>query len=181
MQGMEHNRQLTADATVQASIQTLLDTLNTEIDTTRKAIKQQINNNPDLKRQATLLTSIPGIGPATTASLLALLGDVQRFATKKHATSFVGLCPAERQSGQYRRQTRLSKTGDRLLRKALYMPALVAWKHNPAIRALCERLKAKGKNGKAIVCAAMRKLLCMAYGVLKSGLPYDLKKALAMR
>ncbi len=181
MQGMEHNRQLTADATVQASIQTLLDTLSTEITATRQAIARHIDTDPTLKQQAALLISIPGIGPATTASLLALLGNVQRFATKKHATSFVGLCPAERQSGQYRGQTRLSKTGDRLWRKSLYMPALVAGKHNPAIRALCERLKAKGKNGKAIVCAAMRKLLCMAYGVLKSGLPYDLEKALALR
>lgn len=179
MQGMEHNRQLTADATVQKSIQTLLDTLSTEIDTTRQSIKQQIKDDPGLKQQAALLISIPGIGPATTAALLALLGNVARFETKKHATSFVGLCPAERQSGQYRGQTRLSRTGDRLLRKALYLPAIVAWKHNPAIRAFCERLKAKGKNGKTIVCAAMRKLLCMAYGVLKSGMPYDLKKAFA--
>lgn len=92
MQGIEHNQQLTADMTVPASIQTLLNTLNVEIAATRQAIAQHIKDDPDLKQQATLLTSIPGIGPTTTAALLALLGDVQRFATKKQVTSFVGLC-----------------------------------------------------------------------------------------
>jgi len=53
------------------------------------------------------------------------------------------------------------------------MPALCAWTHNPAIRVFCERLKANGKNGKAIVCAAMRKLIHIAFGVIKSGKPFD--------
>jgi transposase len=65
------------------------------------------------------------------------------------------------------------------LRKALYMPALVAWRHNPVIKAFCERLSSQGKNGKLIVCAAMRKLLVLAYGVLKSGQPFDPNYALA--
>ena len=53
------------------------------------------------------------------------------------------------------------------------MPAMTAWQHNPLIHEFCERLKANGKNGKAIVCAAMRKLLHIAFGVLKSGKPFD--------
>jgi len=73
----------------------------------------------------------------------------------------------------------LSKTGDALLRKALYLPAVVAGQHNPIVRAFCERLKAKGKADKVIVCAARRKLLTLAYGVLKSGCPFDPKLALA--
>jgi transposase len=59
------------------------------------------------------------------------------------------------------------------------MPALVAWRHNPLIRTFCERLKTQGKNGKLVVCAAMRKLLTLAYGVLKSGQPFDPNFALA--
>ncbi len=62
---------------------------------------------------------------------------------------------------------------------ALYLPALVAWQHNPAIRVQCERLKASGKNGKFIVCAAMRKLIYPAFAILKSGKPFDPNFSLA--
>ncbi len=82
-------------------------------------------------------------------------------------------CSALRQSGQWSGKTHIAKNGDSALRKALYMPALSAWRHNPFIREFCERLKANGKNGKAIACAAMRKLIHIAFGVLKSGKPFD--------
>ncbi|MFO1430488.1 MAG: transposase [Candidatus Competibacteraceae bacterium] len=86
---------------------------------------------------------------------------------------------ARRQSGKYQGQTRLSNLGDGLLRKALYCPAIVASRYNPLLRAFCARLKAKGKPGKVIVCAVMRKLLTLAYGVLKSGCPFDPEWVLA--
>lgn len=79
---------------------------------------------------------------------------------------------ALRQSGQWAGKTHIAKNGDAALRKALYMPALVAWQHNPPIRTFCQRLKANGKNGKAIVCAAMRKLIHLAFAILKSGQPF---------
>ncbi|TAL45893.1 MAG: hypothetical protein EPN89_11525 [Methylovulum sp.] len=53
------------------------------------------------------------------------------------------------------------------------MPALVAWRHNPVIRAFCERLKANGKNGKAVACAAMRKLVHIDFAILKNNKPFD--------
>lgn len=71
--------------------------------------------------------------------------------------------------------------GNPLLRKALYMPTVVARTYNPAIRAFCEHLKAQGKNGKLITCAAMRKLLHLAFAILKSGKPFDPKYGLARR
>jgi transposase len=89
------------------------------------------------------------------------------------------LNPHLRESGQWKGQTRLSKIGEPLFRKILYMPALVAWRHNPVIKAFCERLKANGKNGKVVACAAMRKLVHLAFGVLRSGKPFDPKLALA--
>lgn len=69
--------------------------------------------------------------------------------------------------------THIAKIGDPILRKALYMHALSAWIHNPVIRTFCLHLKANGKNGKAIVCAAMRKLIHIAFGVLNPGKPFD--------
>ena len=87
--------------------------------------------------------------------------------------AFAGLAPRLRQSGQWAGQTKLSKTGDPMLRKALYMPMLSALTFNPAIRAFCQRLKANGKPGKSYVCAAMRKLVHIAFAILKSGKPFD--------
>ena len=65
------------------------------------------------------------------------------------------------------------------MRKALYLPALVAWQHNPMIRTFCQRLKAKGKNGKAVACAAMRKLIHIAFAILQTGKPFNATLALA--
>lgn len=173
MRQMERNRQDGADATVQASLARVLALLEAELKQTRAAIHDHVDQHPDLRQQRDLLDTIPGLGEATIAVLLASLGDIHRFDNAKQVTAFAGLSPAQRQSGKYQGQTRLSKTGDALLRKALYLPAVVAGQHNPIVRAFCERLKAKGKAGKVIVCAAMRKLLTLAYGVLKSGRPFD--------
>lgn len=179
MRQMEHNRQDGADATVQASLARVLALLDAEIAQTRAAIHHHVDQNSGLRKQQELLDPIPGLGETTIAVLLACLGDIHRFDTAKNVAAFAGLSPAERQSGKYKGQTRLSKTGDALLRKALYFPAVVAGQHNPLLQAFCERLKAKGKPGKVIVCAAMRKLLTLAYGVLKSGPPFDPQWVLA--
>ena len=87
--------------------------------------------------------------------------------------AFAGLAPRLRQSGQWAGQTKLSKTGDPMLRKALYMPMLSALTFNPAMRAFCQRVKAYCKPGKSYVCAAMRKLVHIAFAILKSGKPFD--------
>ena len=179
MRQMEHNRQDGADATVQASLTRVLALLDAEIEQTRAAIHDHMDQHPGLRKQRELLGTIPGLGETTSAVLLACLGDIHRFDSAKSVAAVAGLSPAQRQSGQYKGQTKLAKTGDALLRKALYFPAIVAGQHNPIVRAFCERLKAKGKAGKVIVCAAMRKLLTLAYGVLKSGCPFDPQWALA--
>jgi transposase len=173
MRHMEANRSLTAEPVVQASIATILSVLEAQIEATRSAIRHHIDQNPTLRQQQVLLESIPGIGPTTSAALLGLLGEITRFDTAKQVVAFTGLNPTVRESGQWRGASRLSKTGDARLRRVLYMPALVAWRYNPVINVFCERLKSRGKHGKAIACAAMRKLLHIAYGVLKSGMPFN--------
>jgi transposase len=170
---MERNRLYTADGCVKDSIDTLLKTVDDEIKSVRQAISGLIGNDPDFDRRRGLLESIPGIGAATVAHLLIALSPPQGFTHAKQVVAFAGLAPALRESGQWTGKTRISKNGDPVLRKVLYMPALVAWQHNPVIRAFCGRLKANGKNGKAVACAAMRKLIHIAFGVLKSGEPFD--------
>lgn len=179
MRQMEKNRLAVADAAVIGSIESVLKTLESQIGEVKEAIQKHIDDDPDLKRQSDLLETIPGVGESTSAALLATLGDVKRFENAKQIAAFAGLNPALRESGTLMGRTRISKTGDSLLRKLLFMPALVAWQHNPVIKEFCQRLKSNGKNGKAIVCAVMRKLLHIAYGILKSGMPFDPKKGLA--
>jgi transposase len=173
MRQMEQNRLDTASPTVAGSIKNILELLDRELGATRERIRKHIDDDPDLRRRRDLLDSIPGVGEATLAHLLVALSDHYGFENAKQATAHAGLDPRIRESGKWIGKTRLTKSGDPMLRKALYMPALSAWRHNPAIRAFCERLKANGKNGKAIVCAAMRKLIHIAFGVLKSGKPFD--------
>ena len=150
-----------------------------EISRTVKAIKEHINNDPDLRQRKDLLVSIDGIGDKTAALLLGELGNPLEFDDAKAVVAFAGLNPKLHESGAFKGQTRISRIGSAFLRSGLYMPALVAMQHNCAIKALKERLKARGKSGKQIVCAAMRKLLHIVYGVLKSGRPFDPKLALA--
>lgn len=170
---MERNRQETANAKILDSINTVLVTLEAELEATRQAIHDHIDNHPDLKNRSDLLSTIPGIGEASVAHLLIVLSGHHGFTQAKQVVAFAGLAPALRQSGQWSGNTHIAKNGDALLRKALYMPALCALRFNPLIRVFCERLKANGKNGKAVACAAMRKLIHIAFGVLKSGKPFD--------
>ena len=88
--------------------------------------------------------------------------------------AFAGLVPKHRESGaSVRGRPKLCKVGTARLRKALYFPAIVATQHNPIIKALGARLREGGKCPMVIIGAAMRKLIHLAYGVLKSGKPFD--------
>ena len=173
MQQMESNRGHTASAAVQTSIDTLLATLQAEITRLEKQIRQHLDDHPDLRGGRELLDSIPGISDTTIAWLLAYLGDTRQFSDVRELVAFVGLDPRIRQSGTWKGQTRISKCGHAVLRAKLYMPAIVAKAHNPVVRAFCQRLAAKGKPGKVIIVAAMRKLLHIVWGVWRSNQPFD--------
>lgn len=176
---MERNRLEVADASVQDSIRSVLQHIEQQLAETVRAIQDHIDDDPDLRGQRDLLTTIDGIGDKTAALLLAELGDPLQFKSARAITAFAGLNPQLRESGTQKAYACISRTGSRRLRAGLYMPAISALTHNPAIKALGQRLRSRGKAGKQIVCAAMRKLLHIAYGVLKSGQPFDAKLALA--
>lgn len=174
MEGQEQNRMDIAPAVIRPSIATVLATIKAEIKTVEAMIHDHIGRHPDLKDQAALLESIPGIGKATIVRLLAFIGDVQRFDHAKALAAFVGLNPTVHQSGSsVRGKPHLSKKGNSVIRRALYMPAIVARRYNPVIKAFADRLKKAGKPNMVIIGAVMRKLLHIIYGVLKSGMPFD--------
>ena len=121
-----------------------------------------------------LLLSIPGIGAATAATIFGELPDAAHFATAQQAAAYAGLAPREYRSGSsVRKRTRLSKAGNARLRKALYLPTRTAIRFNPLLGGFFERLVASGKSRMAAVGACMRKLLMIAYGVLKNRVPFD--------
>lgn len=176
MRQMEINR-LAAGVTSQAVRESLSEHvayLDGQIERAKEQIQEHIECHPQLRNQRDLLVSIPGVADSTAARLLAELTDVTQFANARQVAAFAGLAPRVRESGtSVRGGTRLSKTGTGRLRKALFFPAMVAMVRNPVIAALRERLLARGKSRMLIVGAAMRKLLVLAYGVLKSGRPFD--------
>ena len=176
MRHMEENRLQSGitSAEVRSSLEEHIAYLQEQIDKTKHQIRDHINQNPDLKNKARLLESIPGIGAATAALLLAELGDIKQFSSARQVAAFAGLVPRIRESGSsVRSRARLSKVGSSRLRKAMYFPAITALRFNPLIRGLGLRLSAAGKSKMLIVGAAMRKLLHIAYGVLKSQRPFD--------
>jgi transposase len=157
-------------APVKQSLKALLSTLAEQIKSIEAQIDRHIDNHPDLKQGRDLLDSIPGIAKTTAQRLLAEMPPADEQHSAQSAAAYAGLSPREHRSGtSVHRPTCISKAGNKHLRRALYMPALCAIIHNPRVRALAERMKAAGKPRMAIVAAAMRKLLMIAYGVLKSG------------
>ncbi|WP_111747442.1 IS110 family RNA-guided transposase [Salinisphaera orenii] len=180
LERMEHNRlDVATDASEQASIECVLEQLQTQITELLAAVEDHIAHDASLRHKRNLLTSIGGISNKTAALLLAELGDPLLFDDAREIVAFAGLNPKLAESGQQKGTVRISRTGSARLRAGLYMPAIVAMTHNPAIKALKERLRTRGKAGKQIVCAAMRKLLHLVYGVLKSGQPFDPALAIA--
>jgi transposase len=159
-------------AEVQASIEAVLANLDEQIARVQQLIRDHINRHPRLRNRRDLLTTIPGIGEATAAVLLAELFD-KSYHSARQAAAFAGLVPRRHESGTLCGRSRLSKIGPSRLRKALYFPALTALQWNPTIRAVRARLQAAGKPKMVIVGAAMRKLIHVAFGVLKSGKPYE--------
>jgi transposase len=157
---------------VQTSITTVLATLDAEIAAVQQQIHDHVRQHPGLRAQRDLLTSIPGIGDATAAVLLADLFD-KPYHSARQAAAFAGVVPRVAESGTLRARGRLVKMGPGRLRKALYFPALTALRCNPTVQALRTRLRAAGKPPMVIVGAAMRKLIHLAFGVLKSGRAYD--------
>ena len=174
MRTQELHRLGTAQDTVEQSIREHIAYLDKQIDALKQQVADLIKNDPDLKIKRDLLKSIPGIGEATIAAILAELHMFERCDRVQKVVAFIGLAPREFTSGSsIKGKPRLSKIGNARLRKALYMPALVSIQCNPIIQAFYHRLKGKEKNGKVIVCAIMRKLVHLIFGIMKSGKPFD--------
>jgi transposase len=175
MKQMELNRleKLSSDKEIAASIKRTIAGLSKEIEKVEQSISNHINSNPDLKKAHELLKSIPAIADKTAAWLLGEI-EFYSFENAKQVAAFVGVSPKKKESGtSVKSKTKISKVGNKRLRKALYMPSIVACRFNPAVKALCLCLEGRRKQKMQIICAAMHKLIHIAFGVVKSGRPFD--------
>tara|TARA_R110002073_G_C9371927_1_gene572264 strand:+ start:187 stop:1170 length:984 start_codon:yes stop_codon:yes gene_type:complete len=170
----EENRVAVSDSILLPEIKGHIADLKVRIAQTKQAIDDHIDNFPGLRQQRELLESIPGVGPTTSAMLLSVFSNIDAFSSAKKMAAFCGLTPRQRQSGSsINGKARLSKMGHSQLRKSLFFPAIVAMQYNPIIISMKVRLLRAGKCKMLIVGAAMRKLVHIIYGVLKSRTPFD--------
>jgi transposase len=170
---------------VAANVSGHITWLDTEIGKLEKEIDDHIDRHPGLKHDAELIRSIPGIGATTAAKILGHIGDVRRFESAKAFAAFLGVTPKQRTSGtSLKGRTMISRTGSSALRAALFMPSLVARRHNPILKRFAERLMATGMTKMAVIGAVMHKLTHLLYGVIHTDKPFDpnfLSKGLAIQ
>lgn len=174
MRTQESNRLLVARGAVREGIAQHIEWLDAEIERLTRAIRDLLDGDDDLDGKRRLLDSIPGLGERTIAVLLAFYARTSRFDNARQAAAFAGLDPRQHESGSsVCARPRMSKVGHTFLRKALYMPAMVALYRTTWGKLFRQRLAACGKAPKLIIGAMMRKLIHVAFGVLRSGKPFD--------
>ena len=172
MRTQESNRLDVARERVKDDIREHLQWLDEKIKGLIKDIHQRLDD--DLNAKQKLLDSIPGLGERTIAILLAYYAHPERFSNARQAAAFAGTDPRQHDSGSsVHGKPRLSKIGHAFLRKALYMPAMATLYKTAWGQRFQKRLAAAGKAPKLIIGAMMRKLVHVAFGVLKSGKPFD--------
>lgn len=180
----ERNRQEKAQATdtpviVSRSIDDAILFLEKQLRQLQQDIDDHINRHPGLKEDLRLLQSIPAVGPQVGNNLLAVM-NTKRFESAEQLAAYLGLVPVEHLSGtSVRGRARLSKAGPARIRAVLYMAAVVATRYNPHVKVIYQRLLARGKSKKSALGAAMRKLVHLCYGVLKTRQAYCSTHAIA--
>lgn len=174
----ERNRQEKADATdtpalIQQSLADSIEFLIKQLAQLQQDIDLHIDRHPGLKGDLALLKSIPAVGPQVGNNMLAVMHS-HDFDSAEQLAAYLGLVPIERQSGSsILGRARLSKAGPAKIRAVLYMAAVVATRCNPHVKAVYERLLARGKSKMSALGAAMRKLVHLCFGVLKTRQPYQ--------
>ena len=146
-----------------------------------RAAQEFVLSDPELARRFQLLLSIPGFGITSALHVLAELALLPAALEVRQWVASAGLDPRQHSSGSsVEKKTRISKTGNKHLRRALYMPALVAVRHQDHLRAFYEHLLARGKTKLQALVAAMRKLLHAIFGMFKHDQLFDGAKVYAL-
>jgi len=120
------------------------------------------------------LHTIPGIGKVLAAVILSEIGDIHRFAAPEKLVAFTGMDPSLKQSGEFTgSQSHMSKRGSPYLRRAIWLAAVPASKHNPVLATFYQKKRSEGKAHGTALGAVSRKLIYTIFALLKSGQSYD--------
>ena len=174
----ERNRQEKAGATdtpalIHKSLEESIGFLAKQLAQLQKDIDEHIDKHSNLQKDRALLQSIPAIGPQVGSNILSVMHN-HDFGSAEQLAAYLGLVPVERQSGSsVLGRARMSKAGPARIRAVLYMAAVVGTRYNPHVKAVYERLLARGKSKMSSLGAAMRKLVHLCFGVLKTQQPYQ--------
>lgn len=159
-----------SDAFVRKDIAASIRALRARLKAIADEIARLIAAVPDLAQAQARLTSMPGIGPVTAATILARLPELGQL-DRRQIASLAGLAPRARDSGIFRgKRTICGGRAD--VRRSLYIAAFVASRCDPSLRAFRNRLEANGKPAKAAIIATARKLLTILNAMFKTGTGY---------
>lgn len=180
MRLQEHNRlkallhRPSVIASVKERSEALLEYFDQQLKQLNQELKECFEGESEWQAAALRLQSITGIGPVTTGWILVATLAFSQCSSAEQAAAYAGLAPMPYQSGKsVRGKTSLPQGCNRRLRTALYLAALPAIRFNPILRAFYHRLKAKGKPSKVALCAVARKLLHLAWAVVKHQQDFD--------
>jgi transposase len=170
-----HAQKYTPDvpAAVQKTQQAIVRSLTRQLEKIEEAIALLCRTDPELKQQVDLLVTITGIAPLSAVKILAYGGHALTQRTRHELTAHAGLAACHHQSGtSVRGKSHLAKQGNRRLRSALYMPALVGIVHNPVLKQFYQQLLTMDKPKMVALVACMRKLLLIVRSVLVHKKPF---------
>ena len=166
----EQNRLRTVSPSLRGSVERIIATLKEEKKRLDEQIRALMNEQQAWQEQTEILTSAPGVGPVTTATLLAELPELGKMDRKKIA-ALVGVAPMNYDSGK-KRGYRKTKGGRTDVRSVLYMSTLVATRYNPVIRTQYQHLLKRGKEKKVALTACMRKFLTILNAMMRDQQPF---------
>lgn len=171
MIGAEGQRDKRAPERLRKSIARLLKALQKELSSVDADIDGEVRGSPAWRDKEDLLTSVPGIGKAISRTLIAEMPELGSL-DRKQVAALAGVAPFTRQSGQWRGKSFIGggRTG---VRTALFMGAMVAKKHNPALKAFFDRLVGAGKPKMVALIAVARKLITILNAILRDKKPWQ--------
>lgn len=158
---------------ISESIESMIQSLSSELAHLDSLIEKQLEQHPELKKDFDLLTSIKSVGFQLGLNMQVILRG-HSFDTAEQAAAFLGVVPVEKSSGtSVNGKPRLSKIGPPEIRAKIYLASLCGLRFNPVMKAMYERLCQRGKAKMCAIGALMRKLVHWCYGVLKTQRPFS--------
>ena len=167
------NQLRTASGAGRQHLEALRQAAQAELRKLGRTITQHLQAFPVLAERVRRLMTVKGVGLVTAATAIAELPPITPQTDPRAIAGWAGLTPQRHQSGKAEWRSRLCRKGNVYLRDALYMPALVAKRYNPVLRAFAARLAQNGKSHGAILGAVAHKMLRILVGLLRTDTDFD--------